>query len=40
MGLSHRLCDDESIMFNFMETIKVTAAQNVDADVVYHVYCG
>lgn len=38
MGLSHRLCNTNSIMYNFESGIEVSAPQTVDAKTVYHLY--
>ncbi len=40
LGLSHRLCNTKSIMYNFMnQDIKVSSPQNIDANTIKHLYC-
>lgn len=38
LGLTHRVCNDKSIMYNYMTSIKVTLPQGIDGKTAYHVY--
>ncbi|MDO4167053.1 MAG: matrixin family metalloprotease [Eubacteriales bacterium] len=40
LGLSHRLCNTKSIMYNFMnKDIEVSSPQNIDLNTIRHLYC-
>lgn len=38
IGLSHRVCNTKSIMYNYMNSIDVTTPQIIDANSVKHIY--
>lgn len=38
LGLSHRVCNTQSIMYNYMKEIKVTLPQRTDVKMAHHVY--
>lgn len=39
MGLSHRICNKKSIMYNYMSDIEVKTPQRIDAKTIHHIYC-